>query len=301
MVMDRELRFGVIALQNAPWGEMVERWQSIEELGFDSVWVADHFVDFSRPREPWFEAWTLLAGLATQTSRIRIGTLVTPTAWRNPAFLARMTMTVDHLSNGRLELGLGAGATGDIDCSYAMTGIEDWASGERVARFREAVEIIDRMLRNKVTTYEGRYYRVVESAMSPSPIQEPRPPITIGANGPRMLRIAARYADTWNTYGGMGLSAVEMLKATRERSAFLDECCEKIGRDPASLMRSLLLFGPPAEKAYSSEDGFSEVVEEYGDAGISEFIVYYPLRDEHLPCFERIAKEIIPELRDNAL
>ena len=299
--MDQELRFGVITLQNAPWEEMAERWRSIEELGFDSVWVADHFVDFSRPREPWFEAWTLLAGLATQTSSIRIGTLVTPTAWRNPAFLARMAMTVDHLSSGRLELGLGAGARGDIDCSYAMTGIEDWEPGERVARFREAVEIVDRMLRNEVTTYEGRYYRVVESPMSPSPIQEPRPPITIGASGQRMLRIAARYADTWNTFGGMDLSAEEMLKATRNRSAFLDECCERMGRDPGSLRRSLLLFGPPAEKAYSSRDGFSEVVEEYGDAGISEFIVYYPFREEHFPYFERIAKEIIPELRDDAV
>jgi alkanesulfonate monooxygenase SsuD/methylene tetrahydromethanopterin reductase-like flavin-dependent oxidoreductase (luciferase family) len=298
--MGEGLRFGVITLQNAPWGEMAERWRSIEGLGFDSVWVADHFVDFSRPREPWFEAWTLLAGLATQTSRIRIGTLVTPMAWRNPAFLARMAMTVDHLSRGRLELGLGAGARGDIDCSYAMTGIEDWAPWERVARFREAVEIIDGLLRNEVTTYRGKYYSVEGAAMSPAPVQKPRPPITVGALGRSMLSLAARYADTWNSYGGMGISGEEMLEVTRERNAFLDEYCEEIGRDPGSLRRSLLLFGPPAQRAYSSMDGFGEVVEEYADAGITEFIVYYPFRDEHLPYFENIAIKIIPELRDDA-
>jgi alkanesulfonate monooxygenase SsuD/methylene tetrahydromethanopterin reductase-like flavin-dependent oxidoreductase (luciferase family) len=297
--MGMGLRFGVITLQNAPWGEMVERWRSIEELGFDSVWVADHFVDFSRPREPWFEAWTLLAGLSTQTSYIRIGTLVTPIMWRNPAFLARMAMTVDHLSNGRLELGLGAGARGDIDCSYAMTGIEDWAPGERVDRFKEVLEIVDGMLRNEVTTYRGRYYNIEEAVMSPTSVQKPRPPITVGALGRRMLRLTARHADTWNSFGGMGMSGEEMLKVTGERNAFLDKCCEEIGRDPGSLRRSLLLFGSPAEKAYSSLEGFGEVVEEYSEAGITEFIVYYPFRDEYFPYFENIAVKIIPELRDD--
>jgi alkanesulfonate monooxygenase SsuD/methylene tetrahydromethanopterin reductase-like flavin-dependent oxidoreductase (luciferase family) len=297
--MGVRLRFGVITLQNAPWEEMVERWKSIENLGFDSVWVADHFVDFSRPREPWFEAWTLLAGLATQTSYIRIGTLVTPIMWRNPAFLARMAMTVDHLSKGRLELGLGAGTRGDIDCSYAMTGIEDWAPRERVDRFKEVVEIVDGMLRNEVTTYRGRYYNIEEAVMSPTPVQKPRPPITVGALGRRMLRLTALYADTWNSFGGMGISGEEMLKVTGERNAFLDKCCEEIGRDPSSLRRSLLLFGPPAQKAYSSLEGFSEVVKEYAEAGITEFIVYYPFMDEHLPYFESIAVKIIPELRDD--
>lgn len=206
-------------------------------------------------------------------------------------------MTVDHISNGRLELGLGAGARGNVDCSYAMTGIEDWAPRERVARFREAVEIIDRMLRNEVTTYRGRYYSVERAAMSPTPVQKPRPPITIGALGPEMLKITARYADTWNSFGGMGLSAKEMLKATRNRNAFLDEYCTRIGRDQISLRRSFLVFGEPAERAYTSEDGFKEVVDQYTDAGITEYIIYYPFRDEHVHFFEHIAKEVIPKLR----
>jgi alkanesulfonate monooxygenase SsuD/methylene tetrahydromethanopterin reductase-like flavin-dependent oxidoreductase (luciferase family) len=295
--MGTNLLFGVITIQNATWEEMVDRWRRVEELGFDSVWVADHFVDFTNPKAPWFEAWTLLAGLATQTSRVRIGTLVTPIAWRNPAFLARQAMTVDHLSEGRLELGLGAGAPGSLDCSYAMTGIDDWPPRERVARFREALEIIDLLLRNEVTTYKGRYYSVEEAVMSPAPVQRPRPPITVGATGRRMLKIAARYAEKWNSFGGIGESYEAMLKASKERNAFLDECCTAMGRDPAALSRSLLLFGENAEKAYTSKEGFMEVVEDYMDAGISEFIVYYPFREEHIKFFEHIAEEIIPDLR----
>ncbi len=195
-----------------------------------------------------------------------------------------------------MELGLGAGARGDVDCSYAMTGIEDWAPRERVAHFREAVELIDRMLRNEVTTYRGRYYSVEGAAMSPAPVQKPRPPITIGALGPEMLKITARYADTWNSFGGLGLSAEEMLEATHKRNTFLDEYCTMIGRDPSTLRRSFLVFGEPAERAYTSEDGFTEVVDQYIDVGITEFIIYYPFVDAHIPFFEHIAGEVVPGL-----
>lgn len=111
----------------------------MEEAGFDSIWLADHFVNDMQPTAPWFEAWTLLAALATQTEKIRIGTLVTPITWRNPAWLARQAMTVDHISNGRLEIGIGAGAPAQIDCSYSMTGTPDWPPAERVDRVREVV------------------------------------------------------------------------------------------------------------------------------------------------------------------
>lgn len=174
--MNTELRFGVLTPPSVRWEQMVKRWQTIEALGFDSVWVPDHFVDFRQPRTPRFEAWTLLAGLATQTTRIRIGTLITAMPFRNPAFLARQALTVDHLSQGRLELGLGTGASGEIDPSYAMTGIDDWAPPERVARFREVVEIVDQLLRNEVSTYQGRYYQLKDipgrfrSRVRPSPL-----------------------------------------------------------------------------------------------------------------------------------
>lgn len=131
----------------------MRRWQFIESLGFDSVWLADHFVDPYQPDSPWFEAWTLLGALATETRTIRIGTLATSMPLRNPALLARQAITVDHISNGRLEVGLGAGVRRDP--VHSMIGIENWFSAERVARFREAVEIVDRSLRGETVDYEG--------------------------------------------------------------------------------------------------------------------------------------------------
>jgi alkanesulfonate monooxygenase SsuD/methylene tetrahydromethanopterin reductase-like flavin-dependent oxidoreductase (luciferase family) len=290
-------KFGVLTLQHLPWEQEVARWQRMETAGFDSIWLADHFVNYMQPSAPWFEAWTLLAGLATQTEYIRIGTLVTPITWRNPAWLARQAMTVDHISNGRLEIGIGAGAPAQIDCSYAMTGTPDWPPSERVGRVREVVQILDSLLREEVSSFEGRYYQLEESAMNPPTVQQPRPPIIIGALGPRMLEITAQYADTWNSYGGDGLSAAQMLKLTRERNQLLDEFCQEIGRDPQTLKRSLLVYGQPADMAYASVDGFHEVIGSYQEAGIEEFIIYYPFMDEHIPVFEKIIHEELPKLR----
>jgi len=295
--MNQKLRFGIITLQNVSWEKQVERWQYIESLGFDAVWLADHFVNPYQPSEPWFEAWTLLAGLATQTTRIRIGTLITPITWRNPAFLARQALTVDHISHGRLEIGLGTGVSGR-DVSHKMTGIEDWTPSERVARFREVVEIIDQLLRNRVTTYLGRYYQLRDATMAPSPIQKPRPPITIGAMGSDMLKHVARYADTWNSFGGSpDMSMEEKLEKTRQRNALLNEYCAEMGRDPQTLRRSLLVFLPEAEIVFDSVDAFLDVVQRYRDVGITEFIFYYPFSDKQLPTFERIARDIIPKLQ----
>lgn len=298
--MNNKLRFGIAALQNRSWDKEAERWRYVEELGFDSLWVADHFVNYMNPHGSWMEAWTLLAGLATVTKRIRIGTLVTSVPFRNPAVLARQALTVDHISGGRLELGLGAGAPGSIDPSYQMTGIEDWAPPERVARFREVVEIIDKCLSNPITTFNGRYYKLKDCAIAPPPKQQPRPPITIGAMGNKMLKIAAKYADTWNTYGGdWGIPPDQILEGTRKRNQQLDKYCKRIGRDPETLRRSLLYFTPFAEALYESEEIFETFVQQYQEAGISEFILFYPewYKEEQLPKFEHIARKVIPKLR----
>ncbi len=292
------LRFGVVTAQiDVSWETMVERWRYIEQLGFDSVWLADEFVYFTQPTMPWFEAWTLLAALATQTTRIRIGTLVTAIPFRNPAFLARQALTVDHLSNGRLELGLGPGVSGGNDPSYSMAGIEDWAPPERVARFREAVEIVDQLLRNEVSTYQGRFYQVKDAVMQPRPVQKPRPPITIAASGPGTIKIAAGRADTWNSLWEPRWSRDEMLEVTRERSRLIDDYCTGVGRDPLTLRRSLLVFHSDVDTVYDSVDAFEDDVKLYREVGIDDFILMFPLREEHLPVFERIASHAIPKLR----
>ena len=122
--MTHDLRFQVIALPNAPWDEVLSRFKYVEDLGFDLVTTADHFVDWNNPSVPWLEAWTVLAAVARETTRIRLATYVTQIPLRNPAMLARQALTVDHLSGGRLEVGLGTGLT--IDPAYDMIGIPNW-------------------------------------------------------------------------------------------------------------------------------------------------------------------------------
>lgn len=294
-----ELQFGVITLQHLSWEEEVKRWQNIESLGYDSIWVADHFVNYANPAEPWLESWTLLSALAAVTKRVRLGTLVSSFSFRNPAVLARQALTVDHISNGRLEIGLGAGAPGEIDPSFRMVGIPNWSPNERIGRFREYVEIIDQCLTNKVSSYDGKYYKLEETTMVPTPIQTPRPPITIGAMGKSMLKITAKYADTWNSYGGEWEDSPEkMLENTRKRNELLDKYCNEIDRDPTTLKRSILFFGGVASKIFESEESFRTTIDQYRNVGINEFIFYYPFYDpSHIHLFEEVAKTVIPELK----
>jgi alkanesulfonate monooxygenase SsuD/methylene tetrahydromethanopterin reductase-like flavin-dependent oxidoreductase (luciferase family) len=300
--MEHKLRFIVAALQEVPWPEMIKRWQYLETAGLDGIMLADHFVNFANPAAPWYESWTMLAALATQTKTIRIG-LLSAFPWRNPAFLARQAMTVDHISNGRLYLGLGAGAQGSVDISYAMTGTPDWPPKERVDRFREVVEIVDQLLRNPETTYTGRYYQIKGTIINPLPIQKPRPPLWIGGNGPRMLRIAAQYADTWNTFGGIDIKSFEeMLSLTRDRNAMLNRYCAEIDRDPATLRRSVLIYTNEEYQRISSIPGaFEEIVKRYQELGITEIVFFYPFVPVLMPMFEKIVNEVIPRLRSDDL
>ena len=299
--MVNNVRFGVIAVQNAPWETLVKRWRYIEQTGFDTLWVADHFtVPFKSYYDmPWFEAWTTLSGIATITSNIRIGTLVTAIPWRNPAWLARQALTLDNISHGRLEIGIGSGNHGDV--GHKMTGIVDWKPNERVKRFREYIEILDLLLREPVTTYDGKYYRLKEAYMQPRPVQRPRPPITIGAYRSLMLRHTARYADVWNRIGGVSEGELEEV---RHQNKLLDRYCTEMGRDPETLRRSYVMCEHSAMRnlgpmlIYESTDAFAEAVERCFDVGITEFILGYPNVDEQIPVFEQIAKDVIPELRE---
>ncbi len=280
------LRFGICTDQNLPWEELVRRWRLYEELGFDSVWDCDHYVQPSRPHGPYFEGWTLLAALAAITSRIRIGVLVSCNTFRHPALLAKEAVTVDHISNGRLELGLGAGW---YEPEHAMFGIPFPPAAELVGRFEEAVEIIDRLMRSEEVSFEGRYYTLANAEFRPGPLQKPRPPLTIGAHGPRMLRLCAKYADAWNSFGSV--------EEVRERNRILDEKCVEVGRDPKSIVRSLYFWVARAGlDPWQSVDAFQEMVGTYREAGINEFIVDQPRADQS-SILERVALEVVPILR----
>lgn len=283
--MTRPVTFGICTDQNMPWELTVERWQRFEELGFESAWVCDHLVQPSRPTGPYFEAWTLLAGLATRTRRMRIGVLVSANTFRHPAVLAKQAITVDHLSGGRVEVGLGAGWYAP---EHEMFGIDLPETGELVARFGEAVQVVDRLLREPVSSFEGRYYRLREARSLPAPVQSPRPPLLLGAFGPRMLRLVARHGDAWNAFGRPS----EM----RERNELLDWYCGELGRDPNGLTRSLYCWAAAEDDPWASVDAFHEVVGPYLEAGMNQFLIDQP-RDDQMATMERIAADVLPALR----
>ena len=291
--MAGELRFGICTDQNLPFETLVERWRYFEQLGFDSVWDCDHLNQPSSPEGPYFEGWTLLAALAARTERIRIGVLVSSNTFRHPALLAQQAVTLDHISSGRLELGLGAGW---FVPEHERFGIPFPAPGERVDRFREAVEIIDSLLRNESTTFAGRYYRLSGAHVRPSPVQQPRPPLTLGAHKTRMLRICAEYADTWNSFGTVG----EM----RERNLILDDHCAAIGRDPGEIRRSFYGWASKMEEQglpdpWQSAAAFEDVVGRYAAVGIDEFVIDQP-RPEQFNVLEEVMTDVLPKLRPQA-
>jgi len=296
--MENNIRFGVLTVQNLPWQEEVERWKFIEKLGFDSVWLADHFTDPVNHTGHWFESWTLLASLAVVTERIRIGTLVSSMPLRRPAVLARQALTVDHISNGRLELGLGTGASRDP--VHNMLGIEDWVGSERAERFKDQIEVIDRLLRHAVSNYNGKFYKLNEATMNPETIQKPRPPLVIAAMGKSMMKIAAKYADTWNSFGSEDwrTPAEKILENTRKRVELMEKYCDEIGRNPETLRRSLLFYSRHGRTILDSEENFRNAINQYKEIGINEFIIYFPFFDsKQIENIKLIAKDVIPDLR----
>jgi alkanesulfonate monooxygenase SsuD/methylene tetrahydromethanopterin reductase-like flavin-dependent oxidoreductase (luciferase family) len=249
------VRLGAITLQDAPWPELVARWHRLEELGVETIWVADHLGHKAlRLGQPWFEAWSCLTALAYETVTPRIGPLVSPMTFRNPAVLARAALTVAELSGGRLELGVGAGGS---ELDHELAGVPRWGSKERAGRFATWVERLVELLGDE--------------RLSPK-----RPvPLTIAGRGKTILGLAARHAARWNTYGGVGLSVEEGLRRGREDNARLDELCVGTGR---TVIRSALLgyHAFVAETPWRSDQAFAEVVERWRDAGFDEIVFYYP-------------------------
>jgi F420-dependent oxidoreductase-like protein len=282
--MARRFRFGICTDQNMTWEKSVERWQLFEQLGYESAWVCDHLVQPSRPQGPYFEAWSLLAGLAARTEKMRIGVLVTCNTFRHPSVLAKMAVTVDHISNGRLEVGLGAGW---YEPEHAMFGIPFPETKELVARFREAVQVVDLLMREDTCSFEGSYYQLRNASSRPHSLQRPRPPLVLAAFGPRMLKIVATYADTWNAFGTP--------KEMRERNQMLDDYCREIGRDPETLDRSLYYWATTADTdPWASKAAFFDMINPYIEAGVNQFILDQP-RDDQLDMLEWVAAEVLPQ------
>jgi F420-dependent oxidoreductase-like protein len=226
------MRFGIkTSPQETTYDAMRAVWQTADEIElFESAWNFDHFYPiFSDSSGPCMEGWVTLTALAEATSRLRIGCLVTGAVYRHPAVLANMAATLDIVSGGRLELGIGAGWN-DEEC--AAYGIELGTLTERFDRLDESLEIIDSLLRNEWTDFNGKHFTMTRARCEPKAIQRPRPPITIGGAGrKRTLRAVARWADHWNHPGG----APSDIAAAK---AVLHDHCAAIGRDPGEIQTS---------------------------------------------------------------
>ncbi len=224
------LRFGIdVAQQRMPWSEVVARARFADDAGFDGIWGFDHFQPmYGEGPGECFEGNTTLAALTGHTSNARLGLLVTGMTYRHPSVFAAEAITIDHASGGRLELSYGAAW---FDQEHHALGIPFPPLGERVDAFEESVQVLKGLLTTDGFTFEGKHVQVTDATLRPRPVQDPHPPIWIGASGERrMMPIAARHADVWHCYG-----PPEVL---REKSERISQHAEAAGRDPASIMRA---------------------------------------------------------------
>jgi F420-dependent oxidoreductase-like protein len=274
------VRFSIWPTTAQPWSGVVEVTRHAEATGWDGVYVADHFMGVGDvaggPTTPTLEGTAALAALAQATERLRLGSLVFSVTYRHPAVLAKWAATVDHVSGGRLLLGIGAGWQ---ENEHAQYGIELGPRRTRLERFEEACQVIVGLLRDDVTKIDGEHYVVSDAIAEPKPVQRPLP-ILIGGKGDRMMAVVARHADAWNMWG--------LPDAIAERAAVLDARCTEFGRDPGSVTRSCqalwfitddvaraerMIAGAPMPGIGGPPERLAEVVAGWRDVGVDEVIV----------------------------
>ena len=298
------ITFGYCAEAPVQWPELLELVRRLDtESRFDSFWLPDALLANGPPTEPRLDAWTALSAIAQATSRLRLGVLVSGNAFRHPAVLAKIVTTLDHVSGGRVTLGIGAGWPGD----HRRYGIDFWARGERLARLEEAVQVIKLLWTQPRPTFEGVYYRLDEPHYSPPNVQRPHPPILIGGGSDAMLRAIAKHADI----------ASPMIDVA-EAIAKVDGYCREAGRDPSEIrwtgggslflhddpevqrqaMRiALQLYGGTEESVRSGLFGSAADVragiERQVAAGATEIIVFQ-LPRVHAKSLFRFSEEVIP-------
>ena len=283
------VRFGVqTAPQDTTYEAIEGVWKEADALGYDSAFVFDHFIPiFSDPSGPCLEGWTLLAALAARTERVRVGVLVTGNTYRHPAVLAKMAATVDHVSHGRLILGLGAGW---FELEHTAYGIPFSTAGGRARQLVEAVEVIKLLFKQQRSTFTGKHYHLQDAPFEPKGIQRPHPPILIGGMGPKVIQpLAARHADIWHFFVRAGGA-----EEARRVCADFDGICRRVGRDPAEVEKSTSVR-PDTWGAETAKELRTEI-RGLVDAGVRHVIL--GLRAPFDPTVLRgFAREVIPEFR----
>ena len=282
------VRFGLRSSQHhRSWAEIRRNFQAADAWGLESAWVFDHIIPLVDPRTgPNLDGWTLLAGLAEATSNVLLGTMVTGITYRNPGLLLKSAVTVDHISNGRCLLGVGAAW---FEGEHAMYGIDFPPAGDRVSMLREALEMFELLQTQEYASYEGKYYQLRDAPFFPKPLQQrddqPHLPVVIGGSGDRMLRIIARHADWWdNNFSDEA--------QYRERVVKLEDNCEKIGRDARTIRRSTTL---PADFVAKPEAEQRRKLESLRALGITDVLFHVP---DNIGDLRPLAEGLIPTLRE---
>jgi alkanesulfonate monooxygenase SsuD/methylene tetrahydromethanopterin reductase-like flavin-dependent oxidoreductase (luciferase family) len=259
--------FGIAtAPQQVGYDDLLRVWREADAIGqIEHAWLFDHLLPIGGdPDGPIFEGWTLLSAMAAQTSRLRLGLMVTSNRIRPPALLAKIAATVDIVSGGRLDFGIGAGSRTDIPWArreYDAYGLPYHNAADAVGGLAEACTVIKRLwTEDEPFDFHGDYLDLTGAFCNPKPVQRPYPPFVIGGQAAKTLRVVAEHADVWNMPGGALVDAVR-------RSGQLDACCTEIGRDPASITRSFVLpvdYGRPADTADQARQaigaGFTHIV-----------------------------------------
>lgn len=278
------MEFGFMKLTRIPYAELERDVREAEAMGFDSAWVDD---DLFTPSYADLDIWSVLGGLAVATERIRLGSLVTVPTFRFPSVLAAQALTVDQMSNGRLEIAIGAG--GAVEGNPAV-GAPEWTPRERAERFAEFVEIVAPLLRGETIDVAGTYYGAKIDQAIP-PLQRPRPPLTVAAHGPKGMRLAARLADGWNTVVNMetpgnteraSKDLADAVARQKDLCEKFDTICMEEGRDPATVRHSMLLDRAQIDP-WGSVDAFDEFVGSFEEVGMELIVFYWPPLTNTIP------------------
>ncbi|WP_422769202.1 LLM class flavin-dependent oxidoreductase [Plantactinospora sp. WMMC1484] len=290
------MRFGIQIVPEDRWRTAREKWRRAEQMGFDHAWTYDHLNWRSFRAKDWFTFVPTLTAAAVQTERIGLGVLVASPNLRHPVYLAKEVAALDDISGGRLILGLGAGA-GGFDAT--MTRRTAWSRRERTERFVEYVRLTDLLLRQPVTTFDGRYYVASEVHSYPPCQQQPRVPFAIAAAGTRGMRLAADHGSYWVTTGvpnSLESAPYEQaLPVVRQQVEALEKACVEVGRDPATVAR-LLVCGPSVGGVLASSAAFFDAAGRFAEAGITDFVVHWPRPSEpylgKVDILEKVAEDL---------
>ena len=290
------MRFGLTILPEHRWSDAAPMWRRAEELGFDHAWTYDHLVWGGLPDSPWYGTTPTLTAAAMVTSTIRLGTFVTSPNYRHPVTFMRDLLALDDISGGRLICGIGAG--GDIDS--AILGGPPLTPRQRFDRLCEFTELLDRLLTTDHVTHDGTYFSAVDARTLPGPVQRPRIPFVMAANGPRSLGLAAQFGAGWVTAGPKVETMDQWWVALTELCGRLEVALAKAGRDSATFQRHLNIDASP-QFALSSVGAFEEMVGRAGELGFTDVITHWPRIDGPyagaVSVLETVASEVIPQLR----